>query len=119
MKAGRKCAKAVLACLLALGCATTLVPRGSAQDPGSDTGKRKLKSKVMPDYPTIARQLSLHGKVRIEATVSADGHVSNTTIVGGNPVLASAAVDAVKKWRFEAGPKDTTELIEIDFASKN
>ena len=119
MKARRKCAKAVLACLLALSCATTLVPRGSAQDTGSDVSKRKLKTKVMPEYPPIARQLRLHGKVRIETTVSADGRVIDAKVVGGNPVLASAAVDAVKKWRFEAAPKDSTELVEIDFAGKN
>lgn len=114
-----RCAKTVLGCVLALGCSAALTPKVLAQDASNDVVKRKLKSKVVPEYPAIARQLSLQGKVRIETTVSADGRVTNTKVLGGNPVLASAAVDAVKRWRFEPGPKETTEIIEIDFAGKN
>lgn len=89
-----------------------------AQDSPTET-KRKLKSKVLPEVPAIARQLNLAGKVKLEVAVAADGHVTSTKVVGGNPVLASSAQDAVKKWRFEPGPKDTTELIEVDFTGKN
>lgn len=103
---------------LLLGSATALPPKASAQDSGTET-KRKLKSKVFPEYPAIARQLSLTGKVKLETTIAADGHVIGTKVVGGNPVLASSAQDAVKKWRFEAAPKDTTEIIEVDFTGKN
>jgi TonB family protein len=78
-----------------------------------------VKSKVLPEYPAIARQLNLAGKVRLETTVASDGHVISTKVVGGNPVLASSAQDAVKKWRFEPAPKDTTEVIEVDFSGKN
>jgi TonB family protein len=119
MKARLNSAQLTLGCLLILGCSTALAPTAWTQDAASEPVKRKLKTKVVPDYPAIARQLSLQGKVRIETTVSADGHVTNTKVVGGNPVLASAAVDAVKKWRFEPGPKETTELIEIDYAGRN
>ena len=119
MKARAKWAKLVLGCVMLFGSAAAVAPKILAQDASSDATKRKVKSKVLPDYPPIARQLSLQGKVRIETTVSADGRVTNTKVVGGNPVLANAAVDAIKKWRFESGPKESTELIEIDFAGKN
>ena len=119
MKARARWAKTVFGCVLAFGCWAALAPKVAAQDVSNDVVKRKLKSKVVPEYPAIAKQLSLQGKVRIETTVSADGHVTNTKVIGGNPVLASAAVDAVKRWRFESGPKETTEIIEVDFAGKN
>jgi TonB family protein len=81
--------------------------------------KRKVKTKVTPEYPEIARQLHLEGKVKVEVFIAADGHVTNTKVVGGHPVLAQAAVDALKKWRFEAAPKDSTEIIEIAFGDQN
>lgn len=119
MKARAKWAKTVFGCVLAFGCSAALAPKVAAQDTSNDVAKRKLKSRVVPEYPPIAKQLSLRGKVRIETTVSADGHVTDTKVIGGNPVLASAAVDAAKKCRFEPGPKETTEIIEFDFAGKN
>jgi TonB family protein len=112
-------ARMTLAVTLALGCSVALPPRLVGQDTGTETTKRKPRTKVTPEYPSIARQLNLQGKVKIETTISADGRVINTRVIGGNPVLASAAQDALKKWRFEPGPKDTTEIIEIDFSGKS
>lgn len=118
MKLQLKLAAAGLGAVLLLGSSVITCTKLWAQDTTSET-KRKLKTKVMPEYPAIARQLSLAGKVKLETTVAADGHVTTTKVIGGNPVLASAAQDAVKKWRFEPAPKDTTEVIEIDFTGKN
>ena len=50
--------------------------------------ERKLKTKVVPEYPAVARQLSLQGKVKIDITVSVDGHVTETKVIGGHPLLA-------------------------------
>jgi len=87
-----------------------------AQDPGaSDAAKRKVKARVAAEYPQLARRMGVAGKVKVEVTITADGKVSNTKIVGGSPVLVSAAMDAVKKWKFEPGPKDTVEIIEFEF----
>ncbi|HKN61597.1 MAG TPA: energy transducer TonB [Candidatus Acidoferrales bacterium] len=102
---------------LLLSGSAILSPRVTAQDSAGET-KRKLKSKTMPDYPALARQLNLVGKVKVETAVAADGHVISTKVLGGNPVLASSAQDAIKKWRFEPAPKDTIEVIEVDFTGK-
>jgi TonB family protein len=118
MKARLRFIGVALSLALLLGNSAIVSPTATAQDSAGET-KRKVKTKVVPEYPAIAKQLSLTGKVRVETTVSADGHVTNTRIIGGNPVLASSAQDAIKKWRFEPGPKDTVEVIEIDFAAKN
>jgi TonB family protein len=113
-----KSAKWVLGGILLACGATVLTPGILAQDASSITSKRKIKTKVLPEYPEVARQLHLQGKVKVEVIISPDGRVTNTKVVGGHPVLAQAAVDAVKKWRFEPGPKDTTEIIEMDFSGE-
>lgn len=89
--------------------------RASAQDGEIDLAKRRIRVKVTPTYPALARQMNLYGRVKIEATVAADGHVLATRVVGGSPLLVMAALDAIKKFQFEPGPKDTTETVEFQF----
>lgn len=111
-------AKWVLVGVLVTGCVAATVPPALAQGAGVVT-KRKIKTKVVPEYPEIARQLHLEGKVKIQVTISADGRVTDTKVIGGHPVLAQAAIEALKKWRFEPAPKETTEIIESDFSGRN
>jgi len=87
--------------------------------PAGEIAKRKVKTKVLPVYPPLARQTGITGRVKIEATISAEGKVTATKVVGGSPVLVDSAVDALKKWRFEPAPKDTTEVIEFEFNGTN
>jgi TonB family protein len=86
-----------------------------AQENSAEATKRKVKTRVVPDYPTLAKQMNVTGKVKLEATISADGRVTSTKVVGGSPLLVNSAIDALKKWRFEPGAKETTEIIEFDF----
>jgi TonB family protein len=78
---------------------------------------RKVKSKVKPSYPEIAKRMSISGTVKLQVVVAPNGAVKSAKIVGGHPLLANAASDAVKKWRFEAGPEETTGLVEFKFAA--
>jgi TonB family protein len=89
--------------------------QGQGQDAPAEAAKRKVKSKVLPITPPLAREMKITGHVKIEATISAEGKVTATKTVGGSPILVDAAIEALKKWRFEPGPKDTTEIIEFDF----
>jgi TonB family protein len=89
-----------------------LLPPAFSQD--SPT-KRKVSHRVVPEYPALARQMNITGKVKIEVTVAPDGHVKATRSVGGSPLLLDAATRAVKGWKFEVGPKETTEIVEFDF----
>lgn len=100
---------------LLLGRPVVLPSKASAQDASTDTGKRKIKTKVVPEYPPLARQMNVSGRVKIEATVAADGRVVSTKVVGGSPLLVNAALDAVKKWHFEPAPRETTEIVEFSF----
>lgn len=86
-----------------------------AQNVNADSAGRKVRSRVVPAYPDIARNAHITGRVKIEALIAADGHVISTRVVGGSPVLVNAAMEALQKWRFEAAPTDTTEIIEFEF----
>ena len=77
---------------------------------------RKVKSKVTPMFPELARHLNLSGVVKIRLTVAPNGTVKDATLLGGHPLLANAALDAVKKWRYEAAPQESTGIVEIYFA---
>jgi len=104
--------------LLLGGSAAVLMPKASAQESSTEANKRKVRSKVVPDYPPLAKQMNVTGKVKIETTIAADGHVVNTKVIGGSPLLVNAALDALKKWRFEPAAKDTTETIEFEFGGE-
>src|ERR1700722_8239882 len=104
-----------LSLALVLGASLVLPRAAAAQDAEADSGKRKVRTKVDPEYPELAKRLNLTGVVKIEATISADGRVTNTKMVGGSPVLVGAATDALKKWRLEPAAKDTSEIIQFDF----
>ena len=104
---------------LLLGGTLAGAPLSRAQNVSADSGNRKVRSKVVPAYPDIARNAHITGRVRIETTISADGRVTGTKVVGGSPVLVNAAVEALEKWRFEAAPSETTEVIEFQFDGTN
>jgi TonB family protein len=97
----------------------SLEPAAFPQEVNQGESKRKPTAKVQPKYPALARQLKLSGKVKVEATVSPDGRVKETRTIGGSPVLVNAAMDAIRMWRYEPGPKETVEVIEIDFKDPN
>jgi TonB family protein len=80
--------------------------------------KRKVSVLVKPQYPELAKKLSLSGLVKIEITIGPDGKVKRTHIVGGHPVLATEAEKAALQSEFEPGPKETTEIIEFKFSSQ-
>lgn len=76
---------------------------------------RKVKTKVSPAYPELARRMSISGVVKVQVVVAPNGSVKSTKVVGGHPLLVNAAVDAVKKWRFEAASEETTGVVEFKF----
>ena len=60
---------------------------------------QKLRE-VNPVYPPIAQSARMQGIVIIEATIDADGHVTNARILRSVPLLDQAAIDAVRQWEF-------------------
>jgi TonB family protein len=82
---------------------------------GQDEITRKAKSRVAPVYPEVAKRMSISGVVRIQITVAANGSIKDAKLVGGHPLLANAALDAVRKWRYEAAPAESTGIVVFRF----
>ena len=88
-----------------------------AYSPAQETaGHRKLVSRAAPEYPVLARENRIRGVVRVDVLVAPDGSVKSTDVRGGHPVLAKAAMDAVRQWRWEPGNHESRELVEVNFA---
>jgi protein TonB len=59
-----------------------------------------LVRKVQPVYPAEARRMHVEGNVVIDAMVTEQGSVEELKLVSGDPMLASAGLDAVRRWRY-------------------
>ena len=100
---------------LGIGALLVLPSAIFGQDGGADAAKRKVRTKIAPTYPVLAKRMNFEGKVKVAVTITADGRVKDARLVGGSPVLASAALDAARQWEFDLAPKDSTEVIEFEF----
>jgi protein TonB len=87
----------------------------SAQQATVEEGKRKTKFRTNPQYSDLARRMALSGKVKIEIVIAPDGHVKSSRAIGGHPVLIQSCLDAVRDWKFESAPEETTQILEFEF----
>ncbi len=74
-------------------------------------------------YPALSRQMRVEGSVLLQAFVAPDGGISDLRVLSGNPILASAAVNAARQWRFapymqNGRPVATQAKIVINFTIK-
>jgi protein TonB len=60
-----------------------------------------LLKRVQPVYPSQAMQMRVQGAVELEASISEDGSITKIKVLNGHPVLAHAAVDAVRQWKYQ------------------
>jgi protein TonB len=80
-----------------------------------------LEHSVQPVYPSFAMERRLEGEVLVEATIAEDGSVRNARAIRGQSLLAQAAVEAVRRWRYRAAvlngkPVATQTQITINFS---
>lgn len=111
------CARTTVVLVAALALATVMGPvgAGAQQTQSSEEFARRAKTKTQPAYPDLARRMNIIGTVKVEVVVAPNGTVKEARVVGGHPVLASAALDAAKKWRFETAAVESTGIIEFKF----
>lgn len=76
---------------------------------------RPIVFQVAPSYPAIAASLKLIGTVQLQVIVKADGTVREIHVLGGHPLLAAAAVEALKQWKYQSTTKETIESVRISF----
>ena len=81
----------------------------------ADSNGRKIMLRNEPEYPEIAVKMALHGTVKLRAYINPDGSVRRVEYIGGHPLLAESAVKAVKNWKYEPAPKESSEIIEVKF----
>ncbi len=99
----------------------TLAPAASAElRVATDDAMKAATKKAPPEYPPIAKQLKISGKVEVDVTIDADGNVENVKIVSGNAMLTPSVVTAVKKWKFtpftqDGAPARAVAQLQFDF----
>ncbi len=59
-----------------------------------------LIHKVLPTYPPLARSARIQGTVLLRAMISKQGTIRDLTVLSGHPMLVSAAIEAVRQWRY-------------------
>jgi protein TonB len=98
------------------GDSTAWIPGGNENGPAVEIARPEPKSKprmislgvmdaslihrVQPEYPPIAKTIHLSGSVLLRAVIGTDGDVHSLEVLSGNPILAQAALAAVRQWRY-------------------
>jgi TonB family protein len=82
-----------------------------------------LIKKVEPQYPQNAQQKHIEGLVVLTAVIDARGDVQDLTVVSGDPLLTSAATDAVRQWKYKpyllmGDPTNMETQITVNFTSE-
>jgi TonB family protein len=83
--------------------------------PARAADERAVMSRVSPIYPEMARRMRIGGAVKLEANVDSQEKVTEVKAVSGNHMLAVAAEDAVKQWKFVPGSGDSNVSVEVNF----
>jgi TonB family protein len=60
--------------------------------------------------------MSLEGVVKVELTIGQDGAIKDSKVLGGHPILVEAALNALRKWKYERAR--TESKIEVEFKFK-
>jgi len=100
---------------LACGCLLVVLSLFSYHPGLAQSSPRKLKTRVEPQYPELAKRNNITGTARLEVLVAADGHVKDVKVLGGSPVLVQAAVTAVTKWKYEPAAEESSIVIKFEF----
>ncbi len=68
--------------------------------PVSHMMEGNLIYRVQPRYPALAIQARIQGQVVLRAMISREGAIENLQVLSGPGMLAPAALDAVRQWRY-------------------
>jgi len=99
----------------AMFCLFILAPKASHAAGNEPVESRKVKVRVNPAYPDLARRMNITGSVNLLLTVAPDGSVKDCRPVGGHPLLVDAATTAARKWRYEPAAQSSTISVMFKF----
>src|SRR5580704_7071911 len=79
-----------------------------------------LIKKVQPNYPPLAKQARIQGTVVLQAQISKTGDIQNLQLISGHPMLAPAAIEAVKQWKYKpyllnGEPVEVETQVQVNF----
>jgi protein TonB len=80
-----------------------------------------LVKKVLPVYPALARSARIQGTVVLQARISKQGTIENLHLLSGHPMLAPAAIEAVRQWGYRpyilnGEPVEVDTQITVNFS---
>ncbi|HEV2348733.1 MAG TPA: TonB family protein [Terriglobia bacterium] len=87
---------------------------------GGQVEQAKLIFHPNPEYPPLAKMARIQGTVRLEAIISKDGTIQDLKAASGHPLLVNAALDAVRRWRYQptllnGEPVEVVTEIDVNF----
>jgi TonB family protein len=87
---------------------------------GGNVQANNLIEQTRPIYPPLAKQARISGTVELAAIIGADGHIVDLQVLQGHPLLAQAALDAVKNWVYKptllnGDPIEVATIIDVNF----
>jgi protein TonB len=105
-----------------IGTSTAAVPKVAVSRMRVSSGVTAglLLKKVEPTYPPLAKTARVQGTVILHAIISKEGTIEGLTLVSGPAMLAPAAIDAVKQWRYKpyllnGDPIELDTTVEVKF----
>jgi TonB family protein len=86
----------------------------------ADTVQTLLLKRVAPVYPPLARQARIQGTVILNIVINKLGEVRDLQLYSGHPILAPAAIEAVKQWRYrpyeqDGQPVEIKTTVQVNF----
>jgi len=80
----------------------------------------QILTKVTPAYPPLARQARIQGVVTLSVQITKSGDVGDLQLISGHPMLAPAAIAAVKQWKYKpyllnGDPIDVETTVTVNF----
>jgi TonB family protein len=90
---------------------------------GAGVMQTKLLNKVEPVYPPLAQSARVIGTVVLDVLIAVDGRVASVTLSEGHPLLAPAAIDAVKQWTYKpitvgGKPVEVVTQVRVPFGTE-
>jgi TonB family protein len=104
--------------------AVRIVAPGAEPEPriavGGKVQEANIVKKVDPVYPALAKATRIQGHVVLAIVIGKDGSVQEITLVTGHPLLAPAAIEAVKQWTYKptllnGQPVEVNTQVDISF----
>jgi TonB family protein len=81
----------------------------------------ELRQAIDTTLPLLGKNMKVQGSVVLQAVIGADGSIENLSVLSGPAILATAAQQAVRQWRFKpylqnGQPVETKTRITVNFS---